>query len=329
MGGGGFPTFGIWALQSRAFVVLRPLVFLVFRLRPLCRTLMISQPPPQTSRRTRCSCGSFSSLLWILDQARNASITSATLAEGASGTRDCSSANSWNLSCAACLFALPSTRRVFTPPRVTIYHPMSLRNQILFNRPIPNLQSLSEKPKADRILFINQKEVDPRRQYLLEADAGLHPESDLVLTFRQYASVCLEQRDWRSLAELSRSDLRQQFALNPSDPVYVLPGITVIGFQDNGAFYCEAMRRSREWHRRLSRLLGNSRHRRLVRQSDWQTKILALHGALVVKGIIYLPGHWPNQDPNDTEAKPEGCEGPSVPPEFLGLIPESSSSSTR
>ena len=169
------------------------------------------------------------------------------------------------------------------------------------------------------IMFINGEEVDPRRQYLLEADAGLHPETDVVLAIRPYADACLKDRDWQSLAELSRSELENQLTASPFDPVYVLPGITVMGFQTNGAFYAEVLKRSREWHRRLCRLLDTPGYRRLERQSDWQAKILVLHGALAMNGAILLPGHWPNERRKSTRGVPEWSKDFTVPPEILGL----------
>jgi hypothetical protein len=172
------------------------------------------------------------------------------------------------------------------------------------------------------IMFINGHEVDPRRQYLLEADAGLHPETDVVLALRPYADARLKDRDWLSLAELSRSELENQLTASPLDPVYVLPGITVMGFQTNGAFYAEVLKRSREWHRRLCRLLDTPGYRRLERQSDWQTKILVLHGALAMNGAILLPDHWPNQRRKSTRGVPEWSTDGTVPPEILGLSPE-------
>jgi hypothetical protein len=169
------------------------------------------------------------------------------------------------------------------------------------------------------VMFIDHELVDPRRQFLLEAEAGLHPESDVVLALRPDAGAYLKERDWQSLAELSRLELRNQLASSPLDPVYVLPGITVMGFRPNSAFYAEVSRRSREWHRRLCRLLDNSGYRRLERQSDWQTKMLVLHGALAVDGAIYLPGHWPNQPPRLTKLKKTPFGKTTVPLDFLGV----------
>jgi hypothetical protein len=169
------------------------------------------------------------------------------------------------------------------------------------------------------IMFINGEEVDPRRQHLLEADAGLHPESEVVVTLRPHADAYLKERDWQSLAELSRIELRDQLAASPLDPVYVLPGITVMGFEANGAFYAEVSRRSREWHRRLCLLLDNPGYRRLERHSDWQTKMLALHGALAVDGAIHLPGCWPNQPPRLNKLLKTPFGAASVSSAFLAL----------
>jgi hypothetical protein len=169
------------------------------------------------------------------------------------------------------------------------------------------------------IMFINGEEVNPRRQYLLEADAGLHPETDVVLALRPYADACLKDRDWQSLAELSRSELENQLTASPLDPVYVLPGISVMGFEANSAFYAEVSKRSREWHRRLCLLLDNPGYKRLERQSDWQTKMLVLHGALAVNGALYLPGHFPNQPLNLKKLEKTPFGKATVPPEYLGL----------
>ena len=53
------------------------------------------------------------------------------------------------------------------------------------------------------VMFISGEEVDPRRQYLLEADAGLHPETDVVLAIRAYADALLKERDWLSWSHYS------------------------------------------------------------------------------------------------------------------------------
>jgi hypothetical protein len=169
------------------------------------------------------------------------------------------------------------------------------------------------------IMFVDGDEVDLRRQYLMEADCGLHPEADVVLALRPQADACLKERDWKALAEMSRSELERQLSDNPLAPVYVLPGVTVMGFQTNGAFYAKVLRRSREWHRRLCRALGYPEYRRLNRQSDVKTKLLVLHGALVIHGAILLPGHWPSQQVTPRSRRTLRQGEAVIPPAVLGL----------
>jgi hypothetical protein len=169
------------------------------------------------------------------------------------------------------------------------------------------------------ILFINGKEIDPWSQYRLEAELGLHPESDFVVSRRNEANDYLEKQDWNALKEMSRSVLDQQLSANPADPIYVTPGISVMGFLAIPSFYAEVEKRSNEWHRLLTNVLGNRGKADLARQADWITRMLVFNGTLVVDGVIYLPGCWPNHRLSEVKIKNSPFGRPTVPPEYLGL----------
>ena len=169
------------------------------------------------------------------------------------------------------------------------------------------------------ILVVHGQVIDPRAQRRLEAHVGLHPESDLVVVRRPHAYVCLKERDWESLKQLSRIDLEQQLSANPADPVYVNPGIAVMGLKADLAFYAEAQKRCSAWHACLARLFGNRETRALCHEADLPTLMLVFNGTLVVDGNIYIPGCWPNQHP--TKGKLRHCPFglPTVTPDYLGL----------
>ena len=167
------------------------------------------------------------------------------------------------------------------------------------------------------VLFIDGQEIDPRSQWQLEAQVGMHPGSDLVLSRRPQASAYLKEGNWEALKDLSRFELEQQLANSPLDPLYVNPGIAVMGFNADPAFYAEARKRSNEWHGRLARIFGNREMHALCRQSDWTTQLLVFHGALVIDGLIYLPGFWPDRplEPKRLRSTPLGS--PTVPVNHL------------
>ena len=60
---------------------------------------------------------------------------------------------------------------------------------------------------------------------------------------RLYAYQRIQEQDWESLKELSRIELEQQLSANPGDPIYVTPGISVMGVKADAAFYAEVERR--------------------------------------------------------------------------------------
>jgi hypothetical protein len=175
------------------------------------------------------------------------------------------------------------------------------------------------------ILMMRGEEIDSHSQYRLEAQLGLQPESDLVVSRRPYAHRCLKEQDFDSLKEISRSDLDQQLQANPNDPVYVCPIVTVMGLRADPAFYEEVERRCGEWHGHINRILGGPRRKELARQADWATRMLVLNGTLVVDGAIYVPGCWPNHPLKKTKLKLSPFGLPTVPPEYLGLQGKSSS----
>jgi hypothetical protein len=144
------------------------------------------------------------------------------------------------------------------------------------------------------LLFVQGQDIDPSGQYLLEAANGLRPETDLVVTWRQDALVFLKQQDWDALKEMSRADLQSQLAANPLEPVYVTPGISVMGRRADDAFYAEVRRRSSQWHRTLARCFGTRNKAEAVRHADLATRMLVFTGTLVVNGAIFTPGCWPN-----------------------------------
>ena len=125
------------------------------------------------------------------------------------------------------------------------------------------------------ILFIKGDVIDPRKQWQLEAQVGMHPGSRcFVLSRRPHAYSCLREQDWDSLKESSRAELEQQLSSSPMDPVYITPEITVMGFRADPAFYAEVTKRSNEWHGRLARILGNREMHALCRQADWSARLL-------------------------------------------------------
>jgi hypothetical protein len=187
------------------------------------------------------------------------------------------------------------------------------RNKMLVTKDV-----LERRCTFTGILFIHGREIDPWEQYQFEARAGLHPESDLVVSRRPCIGGSLQQRDWEFLAQLSRCELEEQLAANPRDPVYVTPELTVMGIKANDAFFAEALRRSSDWHHHWRWELGRDATQ-VVRKADWVTKTLVFHGALVIEGEIYLPGHWPNQPPKPKKLKSTPFGAPTIPPEYLGL----------
>jgi hypothetical protein len=78
------------------------------------------------------------------------------------------------------------------------------------------------------LLFVQGQDIDPSGQYCLEADIGLRPETDHVVTWRKDALSFLKQRDWEALKEMSRADLKSQLAANPLEPLFVTPGGSVL-----------------------------------------------------------------------------------------------------
>lgn len=168
------------------------------------------------------------------------------------------------------------------------------------------------------ILMVQGREIHPHSQYRLEAQLGLRPESDFVVSRRPHAYRCFKEQDWESLKEISRSDLEQQLRANPKDPVYVCPIVTVMGLRADPAFYEEVEKRCGEWHGHLNRLLGGPGRKEMARQADWATRMLVFNGTLVVDGLIYVPGCWPNR-PLKKKLKMSPFGSPTVLPEYLGL----------
>jgi hypothetical protein len=92
-----------------------------------------------------------------------------------------------------------------------------------------------------------------------------------------------------------------------------------MGIQANDAFYAEALRRSAAWNHHWRRVLGTREARAQVRKADFVAKTLIFHGALVIDGAIYLPGHWPDRPPRLKKLKRTPFGLPTVPAEYLGL----------
>jgi hypothetical protein len=169
------------------------------------------------------------------------------------------------------------------------------------------------------LLMIDGQEIDPRSQWRLEAELGLRPESDLVVSHRPYAFTCLKNRDWDSLKQISRTELEQHLIDSPNDPIFVTPKITVTGRRPDPAFYAEVQKRSSEWHGNCARILTNRGKTTLARQADCATLMLVLGGTLVVNGQIYAPGCWPNREKPRTKSSRSPSGSPTVSPDYLGL----------
>jgi hypothetical protein len=184
---------------------------------------------------------------------------------------------------------------------------------------------LATKDRLERLLEfsgyleIDGEIIDPHAQWLRESELGLHPESDFVWSSRPQAYPCLKSGDWDSLREMSRSELELQLSGNPNDPLYVSPGITLIGFQSTPVFYSEAEKQSSIWHGMLHRVFGNRKKSELARTADWKDRLLIFHGTLVINGMIYLPGCWPVHFPSKFKLKRTPFGTTTVPAEYLGL----------
>jgi len=181
-------------------------------------------------------------------------------------------------------------------------------------RAMPN--ALDRRMTFSGLLFVQGQDIDPSGQYCLEAANGLRPETDLIVTWRQDALVFLKQRDWEALKEMSRADLQSQLAANPLEPLFVTPGISVMGRRADDAFYAEVRRRSSQWYRTLARCLGTQNKAEAVRRADRATRMLVFTGTLVVNGVIFTPGCWPN---HQVSKGIRLLDSTTVSPEYLDL----------
>lgn len=169
------------------------------------------------------------------------------------------------------------------------------------------------------ILIIDGKVIDPLTEWQLEVNVGLRSQPDLVISRRLDARACVKQQDWNSLKEIARCELQQQLSANPTEPLYVNPGISVMGFQANPDFYSEVQKRLGEWNWFLRNTLGNRNVKTISRDSDWAFRMLIIDGTLVVNGRLYLPGCWPNQQPTRKRLQQTPFGSATIPPDCLGL----------
>jgi hypothetical protein len=168
------------------------------------------------------------------------------------------------------------------------------------------------------ILIVDGKELDPHAWYALEASLGTHPDSEVVTCHRPVHLAEPLSDQLETLKQLSRHDLERFLTLAPGDPLYVTPGVTVTSTVFNKGFHAQLLKHSGQWHRKLDRALGRPRWRPISRQSDLATRMLVFHGVLVINGLFYRPGCWPNHANKHHPARPDARTS-TVPAEALGI----------
>ena len=177
------------------------------------------------------------------------------------------------------------------------------------------------------LLIVNGDIIDAKRWSLLEASLGLRSDTNVVVTRRPVDLNDLARPERCAiLKRITLSELRRHMTIAPAVPAYVTPGITVTGTELDAALLAEVHKRNGEWHRRLNRKLGKCYRKRLTRRADLATKMLIYHGVLVVDGLFYRPGCWPNLPDSNRRATACADRLSTVSPEVLGLEPSETNS---
>ena len=178
----------------------------------------------------------------------------------------------------------------------------------------------SRQSRLAGVMFI-ENQVTPPRTWEAMANRLLHPgDVPPYATTRCHVDLTHLKAtgDHAYLKAASLAELRSHLVSNPDAALYVCPGITVVAPTPSPAFLAEARKRANEWHGKMSHALGKEK-KALFRTADLPTRLLVMHGTLVIDGLSYLPGCWPEegQKVHDLERTP--FKSPSVPLGFLGI----------
>lgn len=162
------------------------------------------------------------------------------------------------------------------------------------------------------ITIIDGRLLDPRDR---RSTGGKPPE---IQEHRRRCdfSPLITGTDLTPFLETSRGELRLHLAANPNAPLYVTPGITVVGQVFNSAFLKKARKAESWWHDLTYTEIGRPRLKVLSRAAEEAAGMLFFHGTLVANGLFYRPGRWPSEDHNAAQSH---LDGSTVPAEVLGL----------
>ena len=170
------------------------------------------------------------------------------------------------------------------------------------------------------LLVIDLQIVSPKEWCRMESHLGMDTKAHVDVRRRSVDLSNLAKLDQcDALKAVTLSELNLHLEQTPDSPIFVTPGITVTGTAPDRAFFSEVQKRSGEWHRRLYRQLGKCQRRRLASIADLSTRMLVYHGTLMVDGLIYKPGCWPNRSNVNHQAPTSSRRILTVDPGVLGL----------
>jgi hypothetical protein len=187
--------------------------------------------------------------------------------------------------------------------------------------PVRESGYLSRRLASSGVMFIDGDLIAPK-VWNRRADELLSPgkKPRLTIVNRHVDLDALKAtNDLEPVVQLTRHGLQDHLSCSPSLPAYVAPYRTIAAPEPSPEFYLQAKRCHDAWAFLLNRTLSSRVVRRLHREADAPSFILAFSGVLVVDGRLYLKGCWPNQSPGPGHIRKTPFNAPMVPPEFLGV----------
>lgn len=188
-------------------------------------------------------------------------------------------------------------------------------------REAANILTVSARQSALSGVMLIGGETVPPQAWRARADEMMSTETVVLVTITRRKPDLAALKitgDPDPLKAVTLAELRVHLAGNPDAALYVAPGVTVSASTPSRAFLWEARKRADEWHGKLYHALR--RHKKTLLQAvDLPTLMLAYCGTLVIHGQCFIPGCWPNENSTKARLNRMPFQGPTVPPEFLGL----------